>query len=74
VVTGTLRGILEFRDARTLEVLATVRAHDSGNRSAINGVAFSPDGRRLVTASTDRTAKVFDVTKILGNKQEAERR
>ena len=28
--------------------------------SAVNGVAFSPDGRELVTVSADKTAKVWD--------------
>ena len=29
---------------------------------AVSGVAFLPDGRRAVTASWDRTAKVWDLT------------
>ena len=33
----------------------------SGHTDAVNGVAFSPDGTRLATASGDQTAKVWDV-------------
>jgi hypothetical protein len=31
-----------------------------GHTASINGLAFSPDGRRLVSASHDRTIKVWD--------------
>ncbi|WP_158852707.1 hypothetical protein [Saccharothrix deserti] len=30
----------------------------------VNGVAFSPDGRTPATASTDRSAKLWDVTDL----------
>ena len=33
-----------------------------GHAGGVMGVAFSADGRRLVTASVDRTAKVWDAT------------
>ena len=32
-----------------------------GHESAVTGAAFSPDGTRVVTASNDRTARVWDV-------------
>jgi hypothetical protein len=31
-----------------------------GHRAAVKSVAFSPDGRRIVTGSSDKTAKVWD--------------
>jgi WD40 repeat protein len=39
-----------------------------GHWSYINGVAFSPDGRRLATASDDTTALVWDVPRLPGGK------
>src|SRR5262249_41059051 len=33
----------------------------SGHTDPVSGVAFSPDGTRLATASGDKTAKVWDV-------------
>ena len=34
----------------------------SGHTDTVRGVAFSPDGTRLATASWDKTAKVWEVS------------
>jgi WD40 repeat protein len=40
--------------------LSRVRGYLVGHRSAIHSVTFSPDGARLVTASEDGTARIWD--------------
>ena len=45
-------------DTQPGEVLYTLSGHTSG----VAGVAFSPDGTALVTASWDGTARVWDIT------------
>ena len=35
-------------------------AHAQGHTEAVDGVAFSPDGKRIVVGSSDKTVKVWD--------------
>ncbi len=51
------RGAVEFWDAATGEPLRAL----TGHTASAPDLAFSPDGRRLATASLDGTAKVWDV-------------
>jgi WD40 repeat protein len=51
--------------ARGGEELLTIRGHSA----AVNGVAFSPGGRYLVSASWDGTAKIWDWNRRQGGRQ-----
>src|SRR6476659_4690111 len=44
-------------DAVSAKEIAVLSGHDDGVQSA----AFSPDGSRIVTASWDKTARIWDV-------------
>ncbi len=50
-------GTARIWDAATGETLHTLTTH----AEAVWGVAFSPDGTRLATASDDGTARIWDV-------------
>ena len=39
-----------------------IRRTINGHNASVNVVAYSPDGRRIVTASQDGTSKIWDVT------------
>ena len=43
-------------DAAAAKEIAVLRGHENGLTSA----AFSPDGSRIVTASKDKTARIWD--------------
>src|SRR6185369_2798800 len=46
-----------FQDGEELQP-AILRGHTG----SVRGIGFSPDGRRLISASTDRTLKLWDVS------------
>ena len=47
------RGTIKLIDADTGRVALKINANDA----PVNSVAFSPDGRRILSASSDGTAK-----------------
>lgn len=57
VATGCLDGCVRLWDARSGELARVFKGH----RGGIQALAFSPDGRALLTASDDATAKVFEI-------------
>ncbi len=54
---GDEGGGVELLEPQTLE---TVRRWPHGHRGALNSVAFSPDSRRILTASHDQIVRVWD--------------
>ncbi len=56
-MTGSEGKTAKVWDAETGKELLTL----SGHKSYVNSVAWIPDGKRLATAGTDNTAKVWDV-------------
>ncbi len=51
-------------DAANFDLKHTFRGHTA----AIRSLAFSRDGRRLVSGSQDRTVKVWDLTRLKLNR------
>ncbi|MFP3040760.1 hypothetical protein LQZ19_02955 [Treponema primitia] len=47
---------MKIWDAETGREIRTL----SGHSSAVNSAAYSPDGRRIVSASDDNTVKIWD--------------
>jgi len=52
--------VVDIWDARTGGLLETLRGH----RDGVYGVAFTPDGRGLVSGSSDNTLKYWDVSRL----------
>ena len=57
----------EHPDADTTAIFQEARAADlqlaglSGHKGAVNSALYSPDGKRIVTASSDNTARIWDL-------------
>jgi WD40 repeat protein len=56
---GDVRSAIDFWSLKTKDMLGTV----TGHRRRIISLAFTPDGRRLVSGSQDTTALVWEVPK-----------
>ena len=56
LASGDISGIVTFWDPRARKESMAIQAHDSALRS----VAFSDDGKRLITAGNDQTFRQFD--------------
>ena len=52
--------MVDIWDARTGELLETLRGHGNG----VQSVSFTPDGRGLVSGSSDKTLKYWDVSRL----------
>ena len=64
VATGSEDGDVFLWDAKTPSLRVALRgvaARGDGRTGKINGVDFSPDSSRLVSATNDRTASIWDV-------------
>jgi WD40 repeat protein len=69
IVLGGEDGAVRMFEAATRKELATLKAPTPktgngkpGTGMIVEGLAFSPDGRRIVVASSDHTASVLDAT------------
>jgi WD40 repeat protein len=54
--TGSGDNTARIWDSRTGKIVSELRGH----ANSLYSIAFSPDGRRLVTGSADKTARVWD--------------
>ncbi|KAG0228550.1 hypothetical protein BGW42_002094 [Actinomortierella wolfii] len=54
-------GKIFLYDGKTGEMIKEISTGDHGHRGTIYGLAWSPDGKRILTSSGDQTSKIWDV-------------
>ena len=59
LAVGGIGGTIDLLDGRTLQPLATQRAHPG----IVNSLAFSTDGTRIVSGGDDNAVKVWDANR-----------
>jgi WD40 repeat protein len=59
-LTGSEDNTARVWQARPPTLIATLSGHTDRLRTA----AFSPDGKRVITVSADRTARLWELSKI----------
>ncbi|KAG6825243.1 hypothetical protein H0H93_000931, partial [Arthromyces matolae] len=64
---GAVRHSYGPRDGKPRQTNATLVAHYSSHTDAITGIAVSPDHAFFVTASDDKTVKVWDTARLERN-------
>lgn len=61
LAVGDLDGRIQLLDPASGEVVAAFGDRDTGHRSAINNLSWSPDGTQIITSAYDNNIIIWDV-------------